>query len=278
MYDDAPDWRLLFNLLCAMYHTHPVRIDIAGTVESISEITADLLYKCYHTFYNLHNMTLAVAGRTTVEEVLEVADRLLKPAPDAEIERSFDKEPDSVVEHYTEQRLAVSLPMFMLGFKQPCSRELKTTQEVVEASLLLELIAGKTPPLYRRLMEQGLINDSFGAEYFDGNGYAASLFSGETRDPKKVRDEIIQEIVQLRETGIDSDAFERAKKRYYGRVVMSFNSVENIANSLAACHFTGRHLFEERECVARVTKEQLEQRLKNTRRDEQAVLSAILPA
>ncbi len=277
MYDDAPDWRLLFNLLCAMYHNHPVRIDIAGTVESISEITADLLYKCYHTFYNLHNMTLAVAGNTTVEEVLEVADRMLKKAPDAVIERSFDEEPDSVVQSYTEQRLAVSLPLFMLGFKEPCRREDKSTEEVVEANLLLELIAGKTSPLYRRLMEQGLINDSFGTEYFEGSGYAASLFTGETRDPKAVRDEILREIVRLRETGIDSAAFERAKRRYYGRAVMSFNSVENIANSLAACHFTGRSLFEESGCVARMTKQRLEQRLQDTLRDDQAVLSAILP-
>ena len=39
MCDDSPDRRVLFNLLRAMYREHPVRIDIAGTVESIAQIT-----------------------------------------------------------------------------------------------------------------------------------------------------------------------------------------------------------------------------------------------
>ena len=45
MYDDDGEWRVQFNLLQALYHNHPVRIDIAGTVESIAEIDDQLLYR-----------------------------------------------------------------------------------------------------------------------------------------------------------------------------------------------------------------------------------------
>ena len=92
MYRDVPDWRVLFNLLCAMYKNHPVRIDIAGTEESIAEISADLLYKCYENFYNLGNMALAVAGNVTVEEVIESADRLLTKDEEFSIDRKFIEE------------------------------------------------------------------------------------------------------------------------------------------------------------------------------------------
>ncbi len=115
---DEAGWESLFLLLRAMYRNCPVRIDIAGTVESISHITADLLYKCYNTFYNLSNMVLCVAGNVTPEAVLEVADRILKPATPVNIERKFHEEPRAVKEEYAEETLAVASPIFSLGFKE----------------------------------------------------------------------------------------------------------------------------------------------------------------
>ena len=105
-----------------MYHNHPVRIDIAGTVESISHITADLLYECYETFYNPANMALAVAGNVTVEQVLKVADKMLKPNESRKIERKFQEEPAEVVEKTAVKNLSVSMPIFAIGFKE----EIKT--------------------------------------------------------------------------------------------------------------------------------------------------------
>ncbi|WP_317951263.1 EF-P 5-aminopentanol modification-associated protein YfmH, partial [Rossellomorea marisflavi] len=49
MYDDNPDWRLYFGVIENMYKNHPVKIDIAGTIESITPITKDMLYQCYGT-------------------------------------------------------------------------------------------------------------------------------------------------------------------------------------------------------------------------------------
>ena len=97
MYDDSPDWRVMFNMLGGMYHNHPVKIDIAGTVESIAEITAEKLYACYNTFYNLNNMVLCVAGNATVEQVLKTCDRMLKPSEAHTIQNYFADEPYAIV-------------------------------------------------------------------------------------------------------------------------------------------------------------------------------------
>lgn len=71
---------MYFNLLGALYQEHPLRIDIAGTVETIARINADLLYRCYDCFYNLHNMVLSVAGNFDPDAALRLCDEILQPA------------------------------------------------------------------------------------------------------------------------------------------------------------------------------------------------------
>lgn len=278
MYDDEPNWRVMFNLLTALYHTHPVRIDIAGTVESIAKIDADLLYKCYRTFYNLNNMVLAVAGKVDPKEVLAIADKALKPSADAVIERSFEEEPEGIVKDHVEQKLSVSVPLFMFGYKETPKAEGMDTQTLVEWELLLELIAGKTSPLYRRLLDEQLINESFGTELFEGRGYVAAMFAGESKDPDAVAQAVKAEIERLKKDGIDKDAFERVRRERYGLSVMAFDSVEGIANNLSSAHFTGRGLFDTAEVLSRVTCEQVQGLLKESLRPEHSALSTILPA
>ena len=70
MYDDLPDWRLYFGTIENLYHEHPVKIDIAGTVESIQDITAEHLYECYETFYHPSNMVLFVVGAVDPDEMM----------------------------------------------------------------------------------------------------------------------------------------------------------------------------------------------------------------
>lgn len=192
MYDDDPQWRVMFNLLDSLYHTHPVKIDIAGTVESIAKITPDYLYQCYRTFYNLHNMVLCVAGRFDVQKVLDLCDRLLIPSKPQRIERIFKPEPPEIVRSRVEEKLSVAMPMFQLGFKESVTGAGRiTTEKDAATDVLLEALAGDASPLFRRLLDAGLINESsFGYEYFEGDGYASVIFSGDSRDPDRTAEEI----------------------------------------------------------------------------------------
>lgn len=87
MYDDNPGWCVLFNLLKAMYINHPVRIDIAGTTESIAEINADLLYKCYETFYNPSNMFICIVGNIDIDKTLKQIESSVVDRRSVEITR-----------------------------------------------------------------------------------------------------------------------------------------------------------------------------------------------
>lgn len=275
MCNDDPGWESLFALLRAMYHRHPVKIDIAGTVDSISRITADLLYGCYETFYNPANMALAVAGNVSVEGVLEVADRILKPKKCRKIERKFEAEPASVVEDTVIRRLPVAMPIFTIGFKEDIKTPERTLKEVTESNILLDIIAGKTSPIYESLIDEGLINTAFDTEYFEGYGYSAHIFSGESENYEKVRERINNEIEKLKKTGVDEKDFERIKKKHYGSFIMNFNDVDSIANSLVGAYFNGEGLFDQLEVLESITAEDINSRLRNAFAVENSSMSVI---
>ncbi len=259
MYQDSPDWIVFFNLLRALYKDHPVRIDIAGTVESIAEIDDKLLYRCYNTFYNLHNMVLSVAGNCDVDEILKIADELLKPCENIMLETTFPEESDEVFEEYITANLPVGTPLFQLGFKvKPASGKELVKMEIL-ASILLSLVAGSTSPLYKQMTDEGIINSSFSSEAFTGDSYFTCIFGGESKNPKAVKDRIIEEIKRVKKEGLDKERFDIIKKTKYGQMVKSFNNVSNCASIMINSAMGGVEAFEIVEVLANTTFEEVEQ-------------------
>ena len=277
MYKDVPDWEVMFNCLMNMYHNLPVRIDIAGTHESIAQISAETLYGCYDNFYNLHNMVLSVAGNVSVDEVIEVADKMLKPVEGKMAQRKVIDEPKEVVSSYVEENLSVATPQFMFGFKENRDTPERTAKEEVTMEILLDMISGQSSELYRRLFDGKLINNSFGFEYFTGFGYSCVFFAGESTEPKAVADEIVKEIKSFRENGFDKAAFDRTKKKLYGRMIMGMNDVDGIANNMAISYFAGEDIFTDFEIYKTVTLEDVEELFKYTLDENYSVLSVIKP-
>ncbi len=278
MYDDDPNWRVMFNLLGAMYHTHPVKIDIAGTVESIAEITPQKLYDCYNGFYNLHNMALVmVGGCATPEKAIEMADKYLKDSPKKDVTSTFPNEADSVVTDYVEQRFPVSVPMFHLGFKEAVNKERLTNKEMAESAILLFAVASGSSELYQILEDKGLINNSFDYEHFEGPFYSSVFFGGESTNPKEAAKIIREYIDNLRKTGISQADFDIAKKAVYGEGVSSLNRNETIANIIMDSDFAGREIFDYIEQVKATTLEDVNKRLQNQLDSTKSSLSVILP-
>lgn len=275
MYYDVADWMSTFNLFRCLYHNHPVKIDIAGTVESISKITDKLLYKCYNAFYNLHNMCLAVVGNVDTDEVLSVCDKMLETAPTLEIERSFEPEPREIVKAYDEYNLELSVPVFAFGYKEECKNKTADIKTVIETNLLLEILAGDTSDLYIDLFGKGMINSTFSTEYFNGFGYEGIMFSGESEQAEEVADAIKLAVDKLKRTGISDEQFESARRLLYGREIMNYNDIDAIANALVSSHFEGYSMFEVIDLYKSITKSDIENRLANIMEEKYSALSVV---
>ncbi len=275
MYYDVAGWMSTFNLLRCLYKNHPVRIDIAGTVESIAQITDKLLYDCYNTFYNLNNMCLAVVGDVTPEQVLGVCDKMLEKAEPLSIERSFEYEPREIACSYAEYNLAMSMPVFSFGYKEECKELTQDLRKMIEVNILLEILAGDTSELYNKMFDNGLINTSFSKEYFTGFGYEAILFDGESVNLQAVADEIKKAVASLKANGIEDNQFENARRSLYGREIMEYNDIDSIANAVISAHFNGYSVFDAMEIYKSVTKEDIEKRLENMMMEEYSALSVV---
>ena len=276
MYDDSPAWRVMFNMLLSMYSKHPVRIDIAGTVESIAKIDAELLYKCYNTFYNPSNMFICIAGNVNAEKVLQQIKTSIKASEPIEIDRITADEPDEVANNYVEQKLAVAQPMFCFGFKESMSKPERSVKHKISSAILLEILVGEASPLYKKLTNMGLINDEFSTEYFTGYGYAATIFEGESSDPKAVAEEIKKEIARLKSEGIDKKLFTAVRAGMYGNAIRLFDSVEGIAMQMVDAAMCDTGVFDDIKYLKSVTSEDVYKRLLKLE-DEKSVLSVIMP-
>ena len=275
MYYDVAGWMSTFNLLRCLYKNHPVRIDIAGTVESISEITDKLLYDCYNTFYNLHNMALVVVGNADADRIVAICDECLEKAENVSVERSFEDEPRDIVKSYDEYHLAMSVPVFSFGYKEKCETPERTLKEIVETNILLEVLIGESSPLYSSLIEKGLINSQFSKEYFVGYGYEAIMFDGESTNPQAVADEIKREVARLKKDGIDDELFETVRRNLYGKEIMQYNDIDAVANGMISCYFSDYGIFDTMDIYKNVTKADIEKRLFEVMDEKYSALSVV---
>lgn len=277
MYDDNAGWRVFFNMLQGMYHNHPVKIDIAGTVESIAQINADLLYKCYRTFYNLNNMVLSVAGNVDEDRILEMCGKLLKQSGNPELETAFEPEPETVCEKEVVQRLEIAVPMFNIGFKAKPETGIDALRAEIETNFALALLANSSSDFYKKLYDEGLINSSFSTEVFSGDGYCCSIFGGESRNPRLVRDRIIGEINRCKKEGFDRERFDGVKKAYYGALIRGLSDAEAIATNMLNSGMEKLSAFDVIETVAAVTFEDVEKRLEKQFDTDRVTISIIEP-
>lgn len=277
MYEDDPSWRVFFNLLMAMYKNNPVRIDIAGTIDSIARIDKELLYKCYNTFYNLNNMVVAVAGNFDADKAIEIIEKSLKPCERIEVSTKVPDEPLEVFMKEYVQSLQVAVPLFNIGYKELPRGENEELLYQIRYELILNVIAGKSSSLYREMYDEELINSTFGKEVFCGRGFFSNIFAGESRRPREVMKRINDRIQMYKQNGISADEFERVKKSMYGRVIMNFNDVEEVANNLVSAHFSSNSIYDTIDVVANLKLDDVNELLRQSFNEKSLAISIVNP-
>ena len=278
MYDDDPGWQLYMNALDCMYKENPIKIDIAGTVESISKIDPDVLYKCYNTFYHPSNMTMVVCGDFEPEKLLEeIKKRLLPKENQADIKRIYTAKEDKINMPEKIAQMEVSIPIFMMAYKDIENNQEAAIKKHIAIEILLNIIIGKSSKLYKELYEEGLLLAQPDFDYEFSAQYAHTLISGASKEPKKVAQKITDRIEQLKQQGLDDEEFERARRKLYGDYVIEYNSVANIARMFLADTMKKVQSFDYIEEFETVTKEYTQNILNEMFKNENKVLSIIEP-
>lgn len=248
MYQDNPDWRSYFGLIEAMYGIHPVRIDIAGTIESIAEITKETLFECYHTFYHPSNMNLFVVGGIDPETTMNLIrsnQAAKKFEPQGEIHRLFDEEPAQVHLPLKKELLPVSLPKCLFGFKEKAgARGADLLNKECITKIVLDTLLSQSSDIYQKLYDENLISDNFSHEYNCAEDYAFSVIGGDTPDPDRLLARFREEVDAVLAAGLDQPSFERSRRKKIGGFLRMLNSPESIANEFTRYQFKDIDLFD----------------------------------
>lgn len=280
MYEDSPDSCVFENLFSAVFAHHPVRNSIAGTVESIAQITDQTLYDCYHAFYTPANMMLCVVGDVDAELVFRMAEELT-PAGCKQKPPVRNYGPDETMQPAQTRilrKMEVSMPMFALGFKtEPAAHGPDSMVQEIVGDLAAEILMGESSSLYTSLYEQNLIDSGFSCGYEGLKGVSLLTASGDSNDPEAVAQAILAEADRIRSSGVDTVLFERLKKSALGRRMRNLDSFESICYRVCAYEFEGVDYFSFPECFQRVDQQAVAEFLSRTVCSERMALSVIEP-
>ena len=278
MYDDDPSWQLYINAMDCMYKENPIKIDIAGTVESISKITPDVLYKCYNTFYNPSNMTMVVCGDFEPEKLLnEIKKRLVPKENQGEIKRIYAKEETEINRKETEVKMELSNPLFLVGYKDATKNKENLVKRHIAIEIILNMLIGKSSELYKKLYEENILLSEPNFDYEFNNEYAHVTIYGQSKNPRRIYEEITKQVEKYIKNGLDEEHFKRIKKKIYGDYAIEYNSVADIARMFLADKMKGINSFDYIEEFNTVTKEYTEGILKEVFNEKNEILSIVNP-
>lgn len=273
MVNDKPHFKVYENLHEALYHTHPARDSIIGTVESIGNITRTVLDDCYRTFYIPSNMILTVAGDVDPARVIETAESMLVKKYITPPKRDYGNEPESVAKKEICERAECNIPIFAFGFK----KKLETTgkeglKNRLYADLACDLLFGQSSQFYFDAYRDGVINTEFDADTVFYPNSLVTVLSGESRDP----DEIIRRALNVSKK-IDDNYFTRVHRAISGTRLRNFDQFSSLCRSMASAYFAGYDYFDTFEEFEKIKKRDIMEFIADMFSEENLAISKILP-
>ena len=279
MIEDNPEWQVYKQLMQALYHTSPARTPVAGSVESISHITAQTLYDCHKAFYTPANMCLVVVGDVKPERIIAAANQILPAKSGPLIRRDYGAEEElTAAEHFVTAAMEVSMPTFLVGFKCPPQHGGEEQHRFTAiGELACDVLMGESSPLYARLYAEGLINGSFGAAFDLLPGASYVYAGGDSKDPQAVAEAILAEARRLVSEGVDGDYYRRVVNANFGAALKALNSFESIAVSMAEGCFQGYDPYRFPEVYDSIAVEDVLDFLRRNMTRDHMALSIITP-
>lgn len=279
MVEDSPDYVVYNRLMRLLYEHNPVRDQVAGSVESIAQISAETLYNCHRAFYSPSNMVLCAAGDIDPETVVKIAEEIL---PEELHERPVvdlgESESLYPLDTFHSESMEVSAPQFIIGAKvQPAEKGDARLRQKIVSQLALRTLFGSSGSFYTSLYEQGLLNRDYDYETDFTAGTATIMISGESSDPQRVLSEVKACVAATAGNGLDSAAFERARKASFGARLRGLEDFDSECISLLSGCFDGYCSLDSFKVLESVTKEECERFIVDNMADDRLAMSLVVP-
>lgn len=279
MYDDEPSWQGYIALVQALYQNHPVRIDIAGTVDTISEITDTTLYDCYNVFYNNANLSLCIAGDLDLDKILEVCDRQLPVEQSDKIVQKIPQEPQEIAIAFVSKKMDVSKTQFFIGLKDPDAvvSGNEWAKHELSVKILQTILFGESSRFFKELYQAGVLNPEFSADYENGVGFGFLLFAGESDQPETVVEKIKSICDGFTSDMITIDDFRRVRNALYGDMIRGLDNAESLVNRFVAHRLMDGDIFSLINAINNLTIDDVINTGKRLLNSERVAMSLIYP-
>ena len=278
--EDNPYNRAYYQMLRGLYAAHPVKDEICGSLASVEEITPNVLYRAYRSYYTPANLTLVVCGNIAPEAVAKIAEEELPPTPGApRPPRVIIKESAAALTRVAKIRGQVAKPAFCIGMKDDgyrlCAAE--RTKRDAGFAVLSEMLFSQSGELFNELFGSGEIGADFTADYALTEGFSYLRLFGEADDPERVFEKILAYFEKKRETGFSPAEFERCRRVEYAEYIKGFDSTEEIAETLLCFTLEGAEIFEYAKVLQDLDFAYVENLFREAFLPERFTLSAVYP-
>lgn len=282
MYDDQPDWQAFMGAIEGMFENHPVKIDIAGTVDSINAITKDDLYTCYNTFYHPENMTLFIAGNfrpETMMELIQTNQAKKDFQPMDTIRRHYPEEKAEVAKRENRITMPVQVPKCTVGIKESVTElrgEAFLKQELLQG-MVLDHFFSKGGQFYQELYDANLVDSSFFYETNLEKNFGFSLIGSNTEEPERFAEKVKQQLLSTNQLTLTGETFNQLKKKKIGQLLRAMNSLEYVANKAIHYHTVGVDFFKVVKAVQSFTLDEVNAFIRDWISEDRLAVCYILP-
>ena len=281
MYEDEPNAVVYYNLLRCMYQNHPINIDIAGTIESISEIDKDILYKCYYSNYNLKNMFLIIIGDVIPEEILEkteeIVNKYYRNRKTDIIKRNIIIEPEKISKKQIEVKLPISMPIECIGFKMnPCSGK-ESVKAAIISDMISQICFSTSSDFYERLYNEGIIISEPDFTFESGRDFSHVLISSYVLDDERFDTEVKNYIAALKDHGVDQEKFDIMLKKKKGELIYNSEKLTWIYRSIIESVIQNIDVYDEINIINSITKNDVDKFIKENLDFDKMCISKVLP-
>ena len=140
-----------------------------------------------------------------------------------------------------------------------------------------EILIGESSELYQKLYDENVIDADFSVDYERMKGMALLELCGDSEQPERILQEVLQEAACVIKTGVDRALLDRLKKSVTGRRLRGLDGFEGTCYRMCAYYFDGAEYLDYPDIYAGVTAEDVEQFIRENVKEELAFVSVIRP-